>query len=94
MRVVIKYQKKREGNEDIITLYNDLLKMAITKTQKSLAQLLLNSGVRKDNAIAIGIMLRNREEMMQDLFLWIYDNKPTQEQIMKKAIAMSESLKM
>jgi hypothetical protein len=94
MRVVIKYQKKREGNEDIITLYNDLLKMAITKTQKSLGQLLLNSGMRKDNAIAIGIMLRNSEEMMQDLFLWIYDNKPTQEQIMKKTIAMSESLKM
>jgi hypothetical protein len=91
---VIKYQKKREGNEDIITLYNDLLKMAITKTQKSLGQLLLNSGMRKDNAIAIGIMLRNSEEMMQDLFLWIYDNKPTQEQIMKKTIAMSESLKM
>jgi hypothetical protein len=91
---VIKYQKKREGNEDIITLYNDLLKMAITKTQKSLGQLLLNSGMRKDNAIAIGIILRNSEEMMQDLFLWIYDNKPTQEQIMKKTIAMSESLKM
>lgn len=61
----------------------------LTETIKILAKLLLHSGVSKNNAIAVSAMLRNDEEAMEDLFLWIYDNHPTEEQIMRKAIAMS-----
>ena len=63
--------------------------MALTETMKILAKLLLHSGVSKNNAIAVSAMLRDSEEKMQDLFLWIYDNHPSEEQIMRKAIAMS-----
>ena len=62
----------------------------LTETIKILAKLLLRSDVSKNNAIAVSAMLRNDEEAMEDLFLWIYDNHPNEEEIMLKAIAMSK----
>lgn len=66
-----------------------LFKMALTETTKILAKL-LHSGVSKNNAIAVSAMLRNSEEKMQELFLWIYDIYPSEEEIMRKAIAMNK----
>ena len=63
--------------------------MALTETTKILAKL-LHSGVSKNNAIAVSAMLRNSEEKMQELFLWIYDIYPSEEEIMRKAIAMNK----
>ena len=63
--------------------------MAPTETMKILAKLLLYSGVSKNNAIAVSALLKDSEEKMEDLFLWIYDNHPNEEEIMLKAIAMS-----
>ncbi|MBR5475322.1 MAG: hypothetical protein IKV17_00695 [Bacteroidaceae bacterium] len=64
--------------------------MELMETMKILAKLLLHSGVSKNNAIAVSAMLKDSEEKMQHLFLWIYDNHPTEEEIMRKAIAMSK----
>jgi hypothetical protein len=64
--------------------------MALTETMKILAKLLLYSGVSKNNAIAVSALLKDCEEKMEDLFLWIYDNHPNEEEIMLKAIAMSK----
>ena len=64
--------------------------MAPTETMKILAKLLLYSGVSKNNAIAVSALLKDSEEKMEDLFLWIYDNHPNEEEIMLKAIAMSK----
>lgn len=66
-----------------------LFKMALTETTKILAKL-LHSGVSKNNAIAVSAMLRNSEEKMQELFLWIYNIHPSEEEIMRKAIAMNK----
>jgi hypothetical protein len=63
--------------------------MALTETMKILAKLLLYSGVSKNNEIAVSALLKDCEEKMEDLFLWIYDNHPNEEEIMLKAIAMS-----
>lgn len=63
--------------------------MALTETTKILAKL-LHSGVSKNNAIAVSAMLRNSEEKMQELFLWIYNIHPSEEEIMRKAIAMNK----
>ena len=63
--------------------------MAPTETMKILAKLLPYSGVSKNNAIAVSALLKDSEEKMEDLFLWIYDNHPNEEEIMLKAIAMS-----
>ena len=67
--------------------------MALTETMKILAKLLLHSGVSKNNAIAVSAMLKDSEEKMQNLFLWIYDNHPSEEKIMRRAIAMSRQEK-
>lgn len=64
--------------------------MALSETTKILAELLLHSGVSKNNAIAVSAMLRDSEQAMEDLFLWIYDNRPSEEQIMRRALAMAE----
>ena len=61
----------------------------LTETIKILAKLLLRSGVSKNNSIAVCALLKEDERAMKDLFLWIYDNHPTEEQIMRKTIAMS-----
>lgn len=67
--------------------------MALTETMKILAKL-LHSGVSKNNAIAVSAMLRDSEEKMQELFLWIYDNHPSEEEIMRKALQMNQESKI
>ena len=63
------------------------------ETQGVLMGLLKSLGVGKDNAVAVGLMLKDSEEKTEDFLLWVYDNKPTEEQIMRKAIEMYCSLK-
>ncbi len=62
--------------------------MALTETQEVLVELLQSSNVSKNNTIAVMLMLKESEEKMQNLFLWIYDNHPSEEEIMRKAIAI------
>lgn len=66
--------------------------MALTETTKILAKL-LHFGVGKNNAIAVSAMLRNSENKMQQLAIWIYDNRPSEEEIMRKALQMNQELK-
>ena len=47
-------------------------------------------GVSENNTIAVILMLQEDEEAMEELAIWIYDNKPTEEEIMKEAIAMND----
>lgn len=58
----------------------------------NLGKLLLYFGVSKNNSMAVILMLQESEEMMEEMFLWIYDNHPSEEQIMRKAIEMSDKL--
>lgn len=67
--------------------------MALTETTKFLAKLLLHFGVGKNNAIAVSAMLRYSENKMQQLAIWIYDNRPSEEEIMRKALQMNQELK-
>lgn len=67
--------------------------MALTETTKILAKQLLHFGVGKNNAIAVCAMLRNSENKMQQLAIWIYDNRPSEEEIMRKALQMNQELK-
>ena len=66
--------------------------MKLTETQEVLLHLLRTSGVGKNNTIAVMVMLKENDEMMEDLCLWIYDNHPSEEQIMLKAIEMYDKL--
>ena len=63
--------------------------MALTETQEVLVELLQSSKVSKNNTIAVMLLLKDSENKMQQLAIWIYDNHQTEEQIMRKAIAMS-----
>ena len=66
--------------------------MKLTETQEVLLQLLRTSGVGKNNTIAVMVMLKENEDIMQQMAIWIYDNHPSEEQIMRKAIEMSDKL--
>ena len=63
--------------------------MALTETQEVLVELLQSSKVSKNNTIAVMLLLKDSENKMQQLAIWIYDNHPTEERIIRKAIAMS-----
>ena len=67
--------------------------VTMAEVQEALIDLLKSLGVSKNNAVAVGLMLKDSEEMTEDFLLWVYDNKPTEEQIMRKAIEMYRSLK-
>ena len=58
--------------------------------QEVLVELLQSSNVSKNNTIAVILLLKDSENKMQQLAIWIYDNHPSEEEIMRKAIAMSE----
>ena len=64
--------------------------VTMAEVQEALIDLLKSLGVSKNNAVAVELMLKDSEEMTEDFLLWVYDNKPTEEQIMRKAIEMSE----
>ena len=64
--------------------------MELTETKKVLIHLLQKQGVSENNTIAVILMLQEDEDAMEELAIWIYDNKPTEEEIMKEAIAMSD----
>ena len=64
----------------------------LTKLQKVLLTLLKNSKVCKDNIIGIMITLKNQEEIMEDMALWIYENNPTEEEIMDTFVEIVKKL--
>ena len=64
--------------------------MKLSEAQEVLLSLLRISNLSKNNTIAVMVMLKESELKMEELAIWIYDNKPTEEQIMRKAIEMSE----
>lgn len=51
-------------------------------------ELLQSSNVSKNNTIAVILLLKDSGNKMQQLA--IYDNHPSEEEIMRKAIAMSK----
>ena len=63
--------------------------MELTETKKALIHLLRMQGVSENNIIAVILMFQEDEEIMEELAIWIYDNKPTEEEIMQEVIAMS-----
>ena len=64
--------------------------MKLSEAQEVLLSLLRISNLSKNNTIAVMVMLKESKLKMEELAIWIYDNKPTEEQIMRKAIEMSE----
>ena len=59
-----------------------------TKTQRVLLQLLRNSGVGEDALVGTFLLLKDSEEEMEEMCLYLYDNKPLPEEITNYLIAM------
>ena len=64
----------------------------LTELQKVLLTLLKNSKVDKDNTIGIMITLKNQEEIMKDMAIWIYENNPTEQEIMEEGFEIVKLL--
>ena len=65
--------------------------MALTETQEVLVELLQSSKVSTNNTIAVMLLLKDSEDKMQQMAIWIYDNHPSEEEIMRRALEMSEA---
>ena len=52
-----------------------------TKTQRVLLQLLTNSGVGEDALVGTFLLLKDSEEEMGEMCLYLYDNNPTPKEI-------------
>ena len=55
--------------------------MALSEDQRMLAYLLQESGADKTMIITIVLMLKDDQKAMDDLILWLYDNRPTAEEV-------------
>lgn len=64
----------------------------LSKEQKALLLLLKRSNVEEDALIGTFLLLKDNQELMDEMILFIWDNKPTPEQINNLLILMMENL--
>lgn len=55
----------------------------LSEVQKVLLQLLRDSEIPLTDAIGIMLMLKDDEDTMREMAIWIYDNKPNDTEIME-----------
>ena len=56
--------------------------MEFSVAERVLLDLLKISGVSKNNIIGVMLVLRGKEELMKEFAVWIYDNQPTENEVM------------
>ena len=49
--------------------------------------LLVNCGMDKTSQIAVMLLIKEDEEAQKDLFLWMFHNKPTAQEVMGNWVA-------
>ena len=64
----------------------------LSKEQKALLLLLKMSNVGEDALIGTFLLLKDNQDLMDEMILFIWDNKPTPEQINNLLIQMMENL--
>ena len=67
-------------------LYPGLPKCLSSEEQKVLFLLLLDSGVQGDALVGNMLLLKDTEEDMREMILYIWDNRPTPEEIDNKLV--------
>ena len=50
--------------------------------------------VKKDLVVGLMLMLDGNEELMEDMLIWVYDNRPTEDEIAEKMVDISIWLRM
>lgn len=69
--------------------------MAVTKAEKILITLLKESNLGINNILGVMLLLQKEEALIEDMIVWIYDNHPTEDEILEKmAEIFSEDLLM
>lgn len=56
--------------------------MSLTKYQKGLGLLLVKQGLDLDKVAMIVSIFKDDEKLTCEMLVWLYDTKPTEEQIM------------
>ena len=64
----------------------------LSKEQKALLLLLKRSNVGENALIGTFLLLKDNQDLMDEMILFIWDNKPTPEQINNLLIQMMENL--
>lgn len=62
----------------------------LSKTQKILFVLLVQSGVEEDALVGTMLLLKDSIEEQEEMLLYLWDNKPTPEEIDKKLVEIIE----
>lgn len=68
------------------------LPSCLSVNQKVLYLLLIESGVKEDALVGTMLLLKDNQELIDKMILFIWDNKPTPEQINNLLIQMMENL--
>jgi hypothetical protein len=64
----------------------------LSKEQKTLLLLLKKSNVGEDALIGTFLLLKDNQELMEEMILFIWDNKPSPEEINDLLIKMMDNL--
>ena len=62
----------------------------LTQLQEALADLLISSGVEEDALVGTMLVLKNSVQEQEEMLLYIWDNKPTPDEIDKKLVDIVE----
>ena len=66
------------------------IEQQLSEAQRVLIQLLKNIGAEVDELIGVMLLLKGREEDMERMCVWIYDDHPTPQQVLRKAMELTE----
>ena len=66
----------------------------LSETGKALIGSLKLLKVKKDLVVGLMLMLDGNEELMEDMLIWVYDNRPTEDEIVEKMVDISIWLRM
>ena len=66
----------------------------LSETGKALIGSLKLLKVKKDLVVGLMLMLDGNEELMEDMLIWVYDNRPTEDEIAEKMVDISIWLRM
>ncbi|MBR3432357.1 MAG: hypothetical protein IKH05_02280 [Bacteroidaceae bacterium] len=62
----------------------------LSELQNALADLLIMSGVEEDALVGTMLLLKDSVKEQEEILLYLWDNKPTPEEIDKKLVEMVE----